>query len=104
MWEKFISESPLFLDACVNVVARILMIVAVSVIFMGLIQLSFSPEPDETRASKVLALLHSNWRALLILPVPLFYPAIRRFIEEVQEIGMVSRSKGNQSYDPSDED
>ena len=102
-WEKFGEGFPLFLDACVNFVARIVMIVAIAVILLGLIQLSFSSEPSETRASKVIVLLHSNWRALLILPVPLFYPAIRRFVEEVQEIGMVRRSKDSQAYDPLDE-
>ena len=76
------------------------MIVAIAIILSGLVQLSLSPDPGETRTSKVLYLLHSNWRALLILPVPLFYPAIRRFIEEVQEIGMVRRSKNDQLYEP----
>lgn len=79
------------LDGIVNLVAWLTMIVAILIILVGMIQLAFwiPQEPDQTRAAKALAALHSNWRALIVVAVPLFYPAIRRFIEEVRQIGGV---------------
>lgn len=79
------------LDRIVNLVARLTMIVANLIILVGMIQLAFwiPQEPGQTRAAKSLAVLHSNWRALIVVAVPLFYPAIRRFIEEVRQIGGV---------------
>lgn len=101
LWEKIVAETPATVDSLLNITARIVMLAAMLLIFLGLYQLVVSPEPDETHASKMLVLLHSNWRALLIMAVPIFYPAIRRFIEEVEEVGgMRRRSKDRLSIDP----
>ena len=98
LWrEKIVAETPASLDSLLNVAARIMMMAAMLLIFLGLYQLAVSPEPDETHASKMLVLLHSNWRALLIIAVPIFYPAIRHFIEEVEEIGGMMRRRRNAS-------
>ena len=77
-------------------------------ILVGMIQLAFWvwQEPGQTRTAKALAVLHSNWRALIVVAVPLFYPAIRRFIEEVRQIGGVRLDRDREEWEgvgPEDE-
>ena len=82
----------IYLDAAVNLIAGLAMIAAILAIFAGVIQLAFLPQdPEQTRAARALGVLHSNWRGLIIVAVPLFYPAIRRFIEEVDQVSGVKR-------------
>ncbi len=85
----------IYFDGIANLVARLTMIIAILVILIGMIQLAFwiPQKPDQTRAAEALELLHSNWRALVVVAVPLFYPAIRKFIEEVRQIGGVYLSR-----------
>lgn len=89
------------LDGIVNLVARLTMIVAILIILIGMIQLAFwiPQEPGQTRAAKALTVLHSNWRALIVVAVPLFYPAIRRFIEEVRQIGGVQLDRDREEWE-----
>lgn len=93
------------LDAVANLVARLTMIIAILLILIGMIQLAFwtPQEPDQTRAAKTLSLLHSNWRALIVVAVPLFYPAIRKFLEEVRQIGGVYLSRDSGARGERDE-
>ena len=80
------------LDDVANLIVGLAMIAAILAILAGAIQLAFLPQdPEQTRAAKVIGVLHSNWRGLIIVAVPLFYPAIRRFIEEVEELPGVKR-------------
>ena len=80
------------LDDVANLIVGMAMIAAIMAILAGAIQLAFWPQdPEQTRAAKVISVLHSNWRGLIIVAVPLFYPAIRRFIEEVEELPGVKR-------------
>lgn len=75
------------LDGLVNLAARIVVIIAMLAVGIGVWQLAFySQEPEYTRAAKVFDILHSNWRALIVVAVLLFYPAIRRFLEEMVAI------------------
>ena len=87
------------LDAVANRIAGLAMIAAILAILVGAIQLAFLPqEPEQTRAAKVLDILHSNWRGLVIVAVPLFYPAIRRFLEEVEQVyGLKRRTREGSS-------
>ena len=41
----------------------------------------------------VLDKMSTNWKALLILVIPLFYHTIRTFLEEVREFGGMKRAK-----------
>ena len=89
------------LDATANLIAGLAMIAAILAIFAGVIQLAFLPQdPEQTRAAQVLEILHSNWRGLVIVAVPLFYPAIRRFIEEVDQVAGVKRRPEDVSAEP----
>jgi ABC-type transport system involved in cytochrome c biogenesis permease subunit len=56
--------------------------------------LLFGPVPIEnTRAGQIIILLNDNWKVMLLILAPLFYRAIRTFIEEVREIGGVKRQQ-----------
>ena len=75
-------------DRLVSVVSRVAMTVALAAIIIGMWQLTFSAdEPEQTRAGKVLAFLHDNWRAMVIIAVPLFYTSIRDLLERVTRFG-----------------
>ena len=92
------------LDAVANLIAGLAMIAAILAIFAGVIQLAFLPQdPEQTRAARALGVLHSNWRGLIIVAVPLFYPAIRRFIEEVDQVSGVKRGPRERLSAESDE-
>lgn len=86
-----IQRIEIYLDDGVNIIARLAIIIAIVVILIGISQLAFwlPHEPRQTRAGEALMLLHSNWRALIVVAVPLFYPSIRKFLEEVRQIGWV---------------
>jgi hypothetical protein len=47
--------------------------------------------PSQTRAAEILEVLDANWRVLLIIVIPLFYRVVRKFIEELQELGPARR-------------
>lgn len=99
-----IQRIGIYLDAVANLIAGLAMIVALLAIFAGVIQLAFLPQdPDQTRAARALGVLHSNWRGLIIVAVPLFYPAIRRFIEEVDQVSGVKRRPAERLSAESDE-
>ena len=53
----------------------------------GMVQLFFSAdEPSETRAGRILVLVNDNWKAVLLVMVPVFYLPIRGFINRIGEI------------------
>ena len=84
-----------YLDRFLNLAARIVILFALLAVVVGICQLTIFLwlDPKETRAAKVLELLHSNWRALIVVAVPLFYPAIRIFLEEVEDLFGIKRRK-----------
>ncbi len=89
---EMIQRVAIYLDAVANLIAGLAMIAAILAIFAGIIQLAFLPQdPEQTRAARALEILHSNWRGLVIVVVPLFYPAIRRFLEEVDQVSWIKR-------------
>jgi len=67
------------------VVISILVIVALAFIIFG------SGNPANTKVGQIIKLLNDNWKALLILLIPLFYYPIRTFLGELQEIGGAKR-------------
>lgn len=97
-----LAKLTMFLDGILNLAARAIMILAMLAIVVAVCQLVgfYWLEPEQTRTAKVLAILHSNWRALIILVIPLFYPAIRRFVEEMESIpGLGIRSRPRRAQD-----
>ena len=77
-----------FMDGLVSGVSRVVIAVALAAIVIGVWQLTFSAdEPEQTRTSKVLALIHDNWRAMAIIAVPLFYTSIRDILGRVTRVG-----------------
>ena len=43
-------------------------------------------EPAQTRSGKALALLHDNWRAALLIGLPVFYRSLRALVGRVRRI------------------
>ena len=84
---KTVIRFPEFADWLIKVLERA-MVASTALLFVaGVLFLVFGnwSSVENTRAAQVLRLLDSNWRATLLLLVPLFYLPIRRFIEELDE-------------------
>lgn len=69
-------------------VAEGLALLFVAVVYCyGLFLLFWGAEsPENTRVGRILILMEENWRAMLLLMVPLLYPPIRRFASKMRSI------------------
>lgn len=78
------------LDNCLRI-AEAIIVLAITVAIFGLIVVEFwsvllrgdSP-PRQQRVESMLKTLNDNWKASLLLLVPLFYRTIRMFLEKVK--------------------
>lgn len=76
-----------WLDALLGLAGRIgILLAVVFVVYVAVQLLLLADEPSETRAGKILALLHHNWRAALLVLAPLLYLPLRSFLDSVTEI------------------
>ena len=82
-----------FLDWCVSVSERLVVLsIGMAVAYVGYRLLFTGKQPAD-----VLATLNLNWKALLVLLVPLLYQTIKSFLDEVEEaFGMKRRPKMEQ--------
>jgi hypothetical protein len=54
------------------------------------------PMTKQERICKTLKMVNDNWKAGLLILIPLFYRTVRMFLEEVQEIAGMKRQKKKQ--------
>lgn len=75
------------LDSLLELGERIGILLAVGIVAFVVYQLFFSGEdPAQTRSGKVLALLNDNWKAALLIALPVVYRSLRAFLRRVREI------------------
>jgi hypothetical protein len=48
---------------------------------------------DGERITYLMKTVHDNWRAALVLLIPLFYRPVRTFLENLEEAGSLKRTK-----------
>jgi hypothetical protein len=66
---------------------RVGIISAIGIVAYAVFQLFFSGnDPTQTRAGQVLALIDNNWKAALVIILPVFYRSIRALIGRVRQI------------------
>ena len=88
-------------DLLLTLVERFTVIlVAVFIFYLGFGLVFDGKPPSQTRAAQVLEILNLNWRALLILAIPLFYRPVKKFLDEVQEIAGMKRPPQPKSQPP----
>jgi hypothetical protein len=49
--------------------------------------------PTRQRMLSLLQTINDNWKAFLLLGIPMFYRTVRTFLEEVQEAGGMKRGR-----------
>lgn len=57
-------------------------------VYLG-VGLVTSADVEDSQAASILKLLHANWKVGALFVIPLFYRAIKTFLDEVTEIGSV---------------
>jgi len=89
---RFAKQTIGFLDLLISIVERLI------VVLVGFGGLWFGFRLLLGRsATDLLIAMSQNWKAFLILLIPLFYQTIRKFLEEVEEAyGMKRHSKKGQ--------
>jgi len=61
--------------------------------YAGWIVLSPSHSDSQARLIQTLRALNDNWKAVLLLLVPLFYRTVRTFLEQAEEAFSIKRKK-----------
>ena len=75
------------LDSLLELGERVGILLAVGIAgFVGYELFFGGAEPAQTRSGRVLALLHDNWRAALLVGLPVFYRSLRGLIGRVRRI------------------
>jgi hypothetical protein len=78
-----------FLDWILSLAERVIAIgICIVVFYLGFRLMSGKASASD---SQFLLALGQNWKVLLLVLVPLFYPTIRKLIVEAQEIGLYKR-------------
>jgi hypothetical protein len=97
----------IFLDRCVScgeaVIVLSLLLVIVSAIFFETVWILWPGSDHQTRFNQVLKNLNDNWKVGLVVLIPLFFRAIRAFLERLEEVGGVKAPHKTKTSDPKKE-
>ena len=89
------------LDWLFGIAGRLGILAASGLVGYAVFQLFFGAEdPGETRAGKVLVLLNENWKATVIVVLPLLYQPLRTFLNSVTEISIGGNKFRREKYPP----
>ena len=60
----------------------------IGLVFYGAFGIAlYKGDPQNSKQGQVIAFLNNNWRALLLLTVPLFYRTVRAYVERLDPLG-----------------
>ena len=97
----WLDDAGQFLDRALGLAGRAGILAASGLVVYAAFQLVFgAEEPGQTRAGKILALLHDNWRATLLMALPLLYLPLRTFVGGITEISIGSNRFRRGKYPP----
>ena len=89
------------LDWMFGMAGRAGILAASGLVVYAVVQLFFGPEePTQSRAGKVLMLLNDNWKATLLVVLPLLYLPLRTFLNSVTEITIGGNKFRRDKYPP----
>jgi hypothetical protein len=94
LWAR-IRALPSCLDWFVSVLERLIVLaIGLAVLYAGY-WLLFGGEcsPQGSRLGTMLKTVNDNWKAMLLVAVPLFYRAARTFLEQVEEAWGMKRRR-----------
>lgn len=78
---------------------------ASALVVYAVVQLFFgTEEPTHSRAGKVLMLLNDNWKATLLVVLPLLYLPLRTFFDSVTEITIGGNKFRREKFPPDGSD
>lgn len=102
---SWFDKLEVFLDRCVScgealiVLSLLVAIISVIVFEAGWV-LWPSSEGHQARFNQVLKNLNDNWKVGLVILIPLFFRAIRAFLERLEEVGGMKAPHKVKSSDP----
>ena len=90
-----------FLDWTFGIAGRAGILAASGLVVYAVFQLFFgAEEPSQTRAGKMLVLLNENWKATLLVVLPLLYLPLRTFLNSFTEIIIAGNKFRRDKYPP----
>ena len=91
------------LDWIFGMAGRAGILAGTALVVYAVFQLFFgAEEPAHSRAGKVLVLLNDNWKATLLVVLPLLYLPLRTFLNSVTEITIVGNRIRRDKFPPDD--
>ena len=102
---RWLEDAGQFLDRVFGMAGRLGILAASGLTVYAAFQLVFgAEEPGQTRAGKILALLNDNWRATLLVALPLLYLPLRTFVGGITEITIGGNRFRRAKYPPDSPD
>ena len=93
------------LDWVLGIAGRVAILAGAAMVVYAIFQLFFgAEEPDQSRAGKVLALLNANWKAILLVLLPLLYLPLKTFLDSITEVTFGGTKFRRGKYPPDDTD
>lgn len=102
---SYFDKLELFLDRCVScgeafIVLCLLLAIISVIVFESAWVLWPSSEGHQARFNQVLKNLNDNWKVGLVILIPLFFRAIRAFLERLEEFGGIKAPHKVKTSDP----
>lgn len=102
---SWLDKFELFLDRCVSygeaLIVVFLVVAIISTIFAEALWILWADaECRQERFAQVLKTLNENWKVGLVILIPLFFRAIRAFLERLEEIGGMKAPHKMKTSDP----
>lgn len=84
---RWLDAACQLLDSLLGIAGRAGILLAVGILVYAVFQLFFgADEPSQTRSGKLLVLLDDNWKAALLVLLPVFYLPLRALLGRIRRI------------------
>ena len=84
---RWLDATGRFLDSLLELGEKVGILLAAGIVAYAVFQLLFSgDDPAQTRSGKALALLNDNWKAALLVILPMFYRSLRYLVRRITRI------------------
>jgi hypothetical protein len=102
---SWFDKFELFLDRCVRCGEAVIVLLLMLIVVAGLLYQTWwilwtTADCRQVRFAQSLKTIDDNWKVGLIILIPLFYRALRAFLERVEEVGGVKAPFKKKTSDP----
>ena len=93
------------LDWVLGIAGRVAILAGAAMVVYAIFQLFFgADEPGQSRAGKVLELIDANWKAILLVLLPLLYLPLKTFLDSITEVRFGGTRFRRGKYPPDEPD